>query len=208
VLSLVVSGVLGAAACGGDAVQPPLTRSALADSADQVMFGTRFNLTQNGVMRAELEADTAYFFDDNTRVELDRVRATFYTVTGAKDAVLTSRWGRHNTRFGDMTAFGNVLVVNEAGRRLVTPELHFSQARNQFYSDSAFTLTEPGRELSGIGFRSDPDLNNVQVLRAASGFAAGATVPSTGAAPPPRQTPADQTRDTTSAAPPAPAARP
>jgi LPS export ABC transporter protein LptC len=163
----------GAAACR----QPttiPATRSALADSADQVMFGARFNLTDGGVLRAELEADTAYFFDDNTRVELDRVRSIFFTQTGVKDAVLTSRHGRYNTRAGDMVAYGDVVVINEAGRRLVTPELQYNQARNEFYSDSAFTMTEPGRELSGIGFRSDPNLNNVRVLRGATGFVSGA----------------------------------
>jgi LPS export ABC transporter protein LptC len=161
-----------AAACA-EPRQPPSTRSALADSADQVMFGAQFNLTERGVIRAELNSDTAYFFEDNTRIEFDDVRSTFYTVTGMKDAVLTSRRGRYNTRAGDMTAMGNVVVVTETGRRLVTPELHFNQARNEFFSDSQFVLTEPGRQLSGIGFRSDPNLNNVRVLRGASGSVTG-----------------------------------
>jgi LPS export ABC transporter protein LptC len=137
------------------------------------MYGARFNLTENGVKRAELNADTAYFFDDNTRIEFDDVRSTFYTVNGVRDALLTAERGRYNTRAGDMTAIGNVVVVNESGRRLVTPELHYSQARNEFFTDSQFTLTEPGRQLSGIGLRSDPNLNNVRVLRAASGSVTG-----------------------------------
>ena len=62
----------------------------LADSADQVMYGARFNLTDKGLQRAQLDADTAYFFDDNTRIELEPVHTTFFTATGAKDAVLTS----------------------------------------------------------------------------------------------------------------------
>jgi LPS export ABC transporter protein LptC len=171
--------VLGLAVAAGGVVACrtptpiPAARSALADSADQVMYGARFNLTDGGVLRAELEADTAYFFDDNTRIELDRVRSIFFTQVGVKDAVLTSQHGRYNTRFGDMVAYGDVVVINEAGRRLVTPELQYNQARNEFYSDSAFTMTEPGRELRGIGFRSDPNLNNVRVLRAASGFVSG-----------------------------------
>ena len=137
------------------------------------MYGARFNLTDGGVMRAQLEADTAYFFEDNTRVELDNVETTFFTQGGVRDAILTSRHGRYNTRAGDMVAYGNVVVINEAGRRLTTQELQYNQARNEFYSDSAFTMTEPGRELSGVGFRSDPNMNNVRVLRGASGFATG-----------------------------------
>ena len=51
-----------------DKAQPPVVGgSPLADSADQVGFGIRFKLNDQGLSRAELEADTAFFFDDNTR---------------------------------------------------------------------------------------------------------------------------------------------
>lgn len=180
--------LLSVAACDDKRQPPVLTRSAMADSADQVMFGASFNMTNRGVIRAELQADTAYFFDDNTRIELDDVSTTFYTVTGLKDAVLTSDHGRYSTRMGNMTAFGNVVVNTEAGRRIVTPELHYNQASNQFSSDSHFVMTEPGRRLEGVGFRSDPGLNNVQVLSGASGFMSGqgggAGAPSSPTAPP------------------------
>ena len=165
--------MLAAVACDDKRQPPVLARSAMADSADQVMFGASFNMTNRGVIRAELQADTAYFFDDNTRIELDDVNTTFYTVSGVKDAVLTSDHGRYSTRMGNMTAFGNVVVNTEAGRRIVTPELHYNQASNQFSSDSHFVMTEPGRRLEGVGFRSDPGLNNVQVLSGASGFMSG-----------------------------------
>ena len=45
--------------------------------------------------------------------------------------------------------------------------------RNQISSDSAFVMTEPGRRLEGIGFRSDPNMKNIQILKGASGFAKG-----------------------------------
>ena len=68
------------------------------------MFGTRFNMTDHGMERAVLLADTAFFFNDNTRVELEHVNATFYTATGAKDATLTSRHGTYHTQTGVMSA--------------------------------------------------------------------------------------------------------
>jgi LPS export ABC transporter protein LptC len=165
--------LLVASACDDKREPPVLTRAAMADSADQVMFGASFNMTDRGVIRAELQADTAYFFDDNTRIELDDVNTTFYTVSGVKDAVLTSNHGRYSTRLGNMTAYGNVIVNTEDGRRIETPELHYNQAANQFTSDSQFVMTEPGRRLAGVGFRSDPGLKNVQVLSGATGFVTG-----------------------------------
>jgi LPS export ABC transporter protein LptC len=182
-----VIGVLAAAvagACSPKKEPPVATHSPLADSADQVMFGARFKLTDQGLQRAQLEADTAYFFDDNTRIELQNVHTTFFTVTGAKDAVLTSRYGTTNTRTNNMVARKNVVVVSEDGRRLTTQELIYNQGKNEISSDSAFVMTEPNREVAGIGFRSDPNMKNIKILKGASGFAKGVSTQSPPAAVP------------------------
>lgn len=168
-------------ACDAKKQPPVAAHSPLADSADQVMYGLRFNLTNGGISRAMLHSDTAYFFDDNTRIELEEVNTTFFTVTGAKDAVLTSRRGTYNSRTSNMIARKDVLVVSEDGRRLTTPELIYNQQRNEISSDSAFVMTEPNRRLEGIGFRSDPNMKNIQILKGASGFARGVTTQPTAA---------------------------
>ena len=175
---------LGAAACTSKTQPPVATHSPLADSADQVMYGARFNLTDNGLERAHLESDTAYFFEDNTRIELERVHTTFFTTTGAKDAVLTSDRGTYNSRTSNMVARQNVVVVTEDGRRLTTPELMYNQQQNQISSDSAFVMTEPNRRLEGVGFRSDPDMKNIRILKGASGVAKGVPTKPASAAPP------------------------
>lgn len=165
--------VVAAGACSSKKQPPTAAHSPLADSADQVMYGARFVLTDQGLSRAHMNADTAYFFDENTRMEFENVLTTFFTVTGAKDAVLTSRHGTYNSRTNNMIARGNVVVVSEDGRRLTTPELIYNQQKNEISSDSAFVMTEPNRRLEGIGFRSDPNMKNIQILKGASGFAKG-----------------------------------
>jgi LPS export ABC transporter protein LptC len=165
-----------AIACGGDGTAPPpATGSPMADSADQMMFGISTLLTDRGVLNAELEADTAFFFDENTRMELRGVKLTFYTRTGVRNSVLTSREGTYNTRQSRMEARGNVVVVSEDGRRLTSEQLRYDQVRNEISSDSAFMLTEPGRRLEGIGFTSDPNMNNVRVHRLIEGQGAVST---------------------------------
>lgn len=176
-LSSAVTFAITVAACADNSATPVVRRPAMADSADQVMYGTRFNLTDEGLSRAELSADTAYFFDDNTRVELRNVEVTFFTMTGARDAYLTSQRGTYNSRGGIMIARGDVVVITEEGRRLTTPELKYDQQMNEVSSDSAFVLTEPGRRLDGIGFRSDPNMQNVQILRTKSGSTGAVTLP-------------------------------
>ena len=141
------------------------------------MYGTQFNLTDKGLSRAELISDTAYFFDENTRIELRPVEVTFYTASGARDAYMTANRGTYQTRGGIMLARGDVVVITEEGRRLETAELRYDQTNNEIASDSAFVLTEPGRRLEGIGFRSDPNMQNVQILRTRSGTTGAVTLP-------------------------------
>ena len=175
-LALATAFVTFGAACQHAKEPSTAPTSAMADSADQVMFGARAILTDKGLMRAELFGDTAYFFDDNTRVEMRVVKTNFFTTAGAPSAVLTSKEGTYRTQ-GSMEARGDVVVVSTDGRHLTTPQLRFDQVRNEISSDSAFVLTEPGRRVAGIGFVSDPNMNNVRILKTTSGSTGRVTIP-------------------------------
>jgi LPS export ABC transporter protein LptC len=176
-VALVLGALCVLAGCNETKAPPVEPTSALADSADQIMYGARSLMTDRGVLRAELLADTAYFFDESTRIEMRNVTTTFFKSTGAKDAVLTSREGTYSTRANNMEARGNVVVVSEDGRRLTTPQLRYAQAQDQISSDSAFVVTEPGRRLEGIGFTSDPDMTRVRCLAACRGDAGQIQLP-------------------------------
>ena len=170
--------VLGIAACQDTSPPPTISGNPLADTADQIMFGARSLITNEGLLRAELLADTAFFFDENTRIEMMDIDLTFYTAQGEKTAVLTSREGTYNTRANRMEARGNVVVVSEDGRELRTEQLRYDQVRNEISSDSAFVATERGgRRVQGVGFVSDPNMNNVRCLSACSGVGGAVTVP-------------------------------
>lgn len=157
------------AACG-DAHRPSVTKAnPLADSADQVMFGVRTFITDQGLLRAKLRADTGYFFDGNSRIEVRNERTEFFTSTGQQSGVLTSEEGTYNTAKSVMEARKNVLVVSADGKRLETSQLAYNQVTNLISSDSAFVLTQPDRRIEGIGFVSDPNLNNLKILKILKG---------------------------------------
>jgi LPS export ABC transporter protein LptC len=144
-----------------------------------------------------MHGDTLYFFDDNTRIESENPHITFFTATGAKDAVLTALHGTSNTRTNNMVARKNVVVVSEDGRRLTTQELIYNQQKNEISSDSAFVLTEPNRRLEGVGFRSDPNMKNIQILSGAKGIARGISTAPTAPAPSSSNPPAAASSSTT-----------
>ena len=164
------------AACQSGA-EPPVAALTQADSADQVLFGVRVVLHNNGLNRALLLADTAMMFEDNTRTELRNVSTTFYTPEGAKNATLTARQGTYNVRLGSMEARGDVVVLTEDNRKLTTPQLRYDPQRNEISSDSAFRLTEPGGWASGTGFIADPNLDNIRIHRDAKGTRGSVTLP-------------------------------
>jgi LPS export ABC transporter protein LptC len=162
--------LLAAAACRKPGSPPPVKRGvSMADSAEQVMFGIRSLLTDRGVQRGELFADTAYVFDDQRRFELRKVRATFNSSTGTKDGVLSADRGTYSITQQKLEGYGNVVIVTTEGKRLTSPHMKYMQTTNEVSSDSAFTLVEPGRSLSGIGFRADPQLTRVVVLKGGEG---------------------------------------
>jgi len=160
---------MASAACQDPGATPPVAAKASADTADQTLFGIRLVLSDHGVQRALMEADTAFTYEDNTRTELRTVRSTFYTETGVKNGRLTSRQGTYNTRSGIMEGRGNVVVTSEDGRKLETPQLRYDPGRNEISSDSAFVMTTPTDVATGIGFTADPNLNTVRIHAAAAG---------------------------------------
>ena len=152
--------------CKKQGSAPPVAAKAtLADSAEQVLVNTHSLLTDKGVQRGEMFADTVFVFDENTRYELRKVRVTFNTVTGAKNGVMSADRGQYNVRQQTLEGFGNVIIVSNEGKRLTSPQLRYTQGLNEVSSDTSFTLVEPGKTISGIGLRADPQLTRVRVLR-------------------------------------------
>ncbi len=154
---------LALVACS-DGVRPTATMQA-ADTADQVLFGMVHVVTTDGVVRARVRADTAFFYGATQRAELRHVTVTFYELTGAQTSTLTAQEGTYHWRTGDMEGRHDVLVVTTDGRRLTTDVLRFSQGRNQVTSDRPFVFDAPDRHIEGEGFTSDPSFKNVVALR-------------------------------------------
>lgn len=161
-----VCAMSGLLACTQKGSAPPvLTRATLADSAEQVLINVHTLLTVHGIQRGELFADTAYVFDENSRFELRKVRATFNTATGVKDGVMSADRGRYNRSQQVLEGFGHVVIVTNDGKRLTSPQIRYMQGLNEVSSDTSFVLVQPGRTVEGIGLKADPQLTHVQILR-------------------------------------------
>jgi LPS export ABC transporter protein LptC len=180
VVALIAFAAIGGSltACRETGPPPPVAGRSQVDSADQFMIGMQTVLVDAGVRRANVEADSAFLYDNSVRIQMYGVVATFFTAaTGVKNGVMTALRATYDTRADSMEAFGNVKVTSIEGETLTTPYLRYNKITNKISSDSAFTMTGPDRTVSGVGFDSDPGMNALMIHHGARGSAGTVQIP-------------------------------
>jgi LPS export ABC transporter protein LptC len=151
-------------ACSNGA-KPTATITA-ADTADQVLIDMTHYVTNDGVVRARVRADTAFFYQISQSVEMRNVHITFYDTNGTETSTMSAKDGTYHWATGDMEGRGNCVVVGAGdGRTLRSEVMRYKQAINQVSSDQPFIFDGPGRHVVGQGFTSDPEFRNVTALR-------------------------------------------
>jgi LPS export ABC transporter protein LptC len=151
--------------------EPPVTHiPSVADSAEQVILQLSTILTNQGVERGTMTADTAFVFHDQTQFDFRRVHVAFRDSIGRPNGTMEADSGRYNMRTAVLEGWGHVVITTTDGQRLETPQLRYNQATNLISSDTSFVLTTADRKTKrGIGFTTDPNLNTIHILRASSG---------------------------------------
>jgi LPS export ABC transporter protein LptC len=152
--------IAGALACQDPGVKPTMTLQH-ADTADQVLEGMSHYISENGVRRSLVEADTARLYEPTQVADLRRLTVTFYDTAGAVTSVVTADSGTYLMRDGSMKAWGHVVARTPDGRRLSSEVLSYNQRDNKISSDQPFVYDHNDEHLEGNGFQSDPDFRNV-----------------------------------------------
>jgi LPS export ABC transporter protein LptC len=159
-LALLATAVVAAACRGEDAV----TNAPVGlDSAQQVAFGARLTLTDSGVARATLVADSALIYEEGLRMDLRRLRLVFVDTAGDSIGSMNAERAIYDVRTSKLVASGAVSVTAPNGRVLQTPQLTYDPLSELLRSDSSYTFTQatPSRQASGQGFETDPRLSQI-----------------------------------------------
>ena len=171
-------------ACQQEAIRPTIVIEA-SDTADQVLYSMEHYITDQGVRRSKVEADTAYIYQATQTAEMRGVRVTFYDPNGNVTSTVTADSGTYLIRDGSMHARGNVVAVTPDGRTLRSAELKYDSRKQEISSDKPFVYDRGEQHLQGNGFTSDPEFRNVvtrqprggQSRNAAPGDSAGFLLP-------------------------------
>ena len=165
-VTIVAGCAIGAVGACNEPQAPPVGKPQLVDTAEQVGFGVRTLLTANGVQKGELQADTMFVYNDQTKFDFRNARVKFNTETGAPNGTMRADKGIYDTRTQILEGFGNVVVTTIDGKRLTSPHLKFNQLVNEVSSDTSFQMFAGHRTQSGIGFKTDPNLSRFTCQRA------------------------------------------
>jgi LPS export ABC transporter protein LptC len=171
VFAALAAGAMLAVGCRKSTQPPVVAEATLSDSAEQVLWDIHQVLTENGVKRGDMYADTAFVFNDQTKFVLRRVRGEFTTETGAPNGTMKGDRGIYDLRAHMLEGFGNVVITSTDGKRLTSNHLKYVESSNQVSSDSAFVMRRSTEVQRGIGFTSDPNLRVFKCLRACGGEA-------------------------------------
>ncbi len=159
--------------------EPPLVAEEilrLNEAANQVVLGLDHYVTAEGVRRAHVEADTAFFLEGKPLIELRVMRVTFFDAVGDTTSILTARHGTYNWNSGDMTAKDEVVVlIPREGRRIETSVLYYDRAHDRIWGDELTRMFEAdGTIMEGTAFETNSnmdriDLTSPRLIRPATG---------------------------------------
>ncbi|HEX5725928.1 MAG TPA: LPS export ABC transporter periplasmic protein LptC [Longimicrobiaceae bacterium] len=131
----------------------------------QVTVGMNMKLTEEGVIKADLFADTAWSRPAETRTELKGVKLTFWDVQGKTPSRLTSRTGEYDSGTGEMIARGGVVLVvpgDKGPRTIRTEELFYHQKEDRIWSERETSFEEEGQVFVTQGFESNSRFTDIK----------------------------------------------
>ena len=133
---------------------------------DQESWGVNIILSDQGIMRAEIESGHLEKYNEKEFILLNNnVKVDFFDANENHTSVLTSRQAEDDQKSNDMKAFGNVVVVSDSGITLYSETLSWKSKDEKLQTKEQIMITTLDNDtLYGIGFESDSDLKNWRII--------------------------------------------
>ena len=110
-----------------------------------------------------MEAECAYVYDGDQRVDVVKPIVTFYDENGAVHSRLVADAGTIYSRNEDLVARGHVVVRTEDSTSLATDSLCWSNVQRIVRTDAPVEISTPKGVIRGQGLVSDAGLNKIQI---------------------------------------------
>ena len=148
------------------------TREGLPDAES---WNATITLTNKGSKRAIIKSGHLEQYQQRQYILLDQnVDADFFNENEIYTSNLKSEIAEIDESKDFLIAMGNVVVVSDSGVTLYTDTLSWDNVDEKvFTDDSVVFITEQNDTLYGIGFKSDIELNNWEIMQPTGVFHEG-----------------------------------
>ncbi len=140
------------------------TREGLPDAES---WNATITLTSEGAKRAVIRSGHLEKYQQRQYILLDQtVDADFFNNKEIYTSNLKSDVAEIDEAKDFLIAMGNVIVISDSGLTLFTDTLSWNNVEEQIFTDdSVIFITDQSDTLYGIGFKSDLELNNWEILK-------------------------------------------
>ncbi len=121
--------------------------------------------SDSGVVKWVLSAPVARVYNASKLLVTDDPRIEFYNEDGTLASVLLAKKGEYNQVTHDLTALGDVIVTSTEGYTLETESLVWVERLEEIHTEDFVRFIKGEDILTGYGFRSDPNLENVEIMK-------------------------------------------
>lgn len=126
--------------------------------------------SDSGIVKWILSAPVARVYNASKLLVTDDPRIEFYNEDGSLASVLIAKKGEYNQVTHDLTALGSVVVTSSEGYTLETESLIWVETVEEIHTEDFVRFTKGEDVLTGYGFQSDPNLENVEIFRDVKAF--------------------------------------
>ena len=140
------------------------TRDGLPDAES---WNATITLTNKGSKRAVIKSGHLQKYQQRQYILLDqKVDADFFNEEEIYTSNLKSEIAEIDESKDFLIAMGNVVVVSDSGVSLYTDTLSWDNVEEKVFTDDRVVfITEQNDTLYGIGFKSDIELNNWEIMQ-------------------------------------------
>ena len=140
------------------------TRDGLPDAES---WNATITLTNKGSKRAVIKSGHLQKYQQRQYILLDqKVDADFFNEEEIYTSNLKSEIAEIDESKDFLIAMGNVVVVSDSGESLYTDTLSWDNVEEKVFTDDRVVfITEQNDTLYGIGFKSDIELNNWEIMQ-------------------------------------------
>mgnify|MGYP003310846826 FL=1 len=137
------------------------------DIHDQLSTNVEITLTKKGNVTAKIKSEVLKKNNQSLQLELfDNVNVDLFDENFQQKSLIKSQSAMVNEKENKIKAYGSVVVISDDGKILMTDSLTWDNNSDKIYTDANLEfITSDSDTLYGIGFKSNIDLTNWNILQ-------------------------------------------